>query len=724
MQLPKPLRGLKRALFDRRVRRTPPDPIQEARRDTRVRAENARDAGDWTQAAHFYALTLQDDVSDVSNRVQYAHALKECGRLVEAEAAYRQAIALRRDLPETYLHLGHALKLQGRDEDAKDAYADALKWNPDFRAARDELIAMGARGRLPHHAFGRDAVTERLGELSHLLRVVREVAQETKAVSVFPVQAWNAFKQAHPLTAPPPSEGAAPGLRLLIEARSAAPSAVRATLNSLLDQSVVDWTAVVLADEDVCAHPVASAAARDRRITFVTKPGDDLSGRAAVLLDAGTVLETHALAWLGHALLETGRAAVYADHDHQLRHWRTGVVRFDPVLQAAPDRDDLETTPVPPAVVALSAATPIPARIDAEGRRATLLAALSNGGAAHLPRVIASNWVDEPAADLPGESHAPAPAAGPAPLSGRILVVVPTRDEAALLQTCVESLKRSAAAPELIDILVLDNRSREPETAEVLASFQASGLARPRLMDEPFNWSRFNNLAVAANDAAIVVFANNDVEALTTGWDDRLRDDLARPEIGVVGVRLLYPDGTLQHAGVALGGVEGRPVHEGLHSAPGEGGPLGRWLRRRSVSSVTGAFMAMRREVFDSLGGFDENLAIGYNDTDLCLRARAAGLRILYDPAIALTHHESRTRGLNQHGERVRWDDAELTDFHARWRQAQFLDMSRNPQWVMAQSRVFDGFRDLGPRETAQWLRRSARPDPWRILPEDHTTED
>lgn len=724
MKLPKPIAGLKRALFDRRVRRTPPDPRREAQRETRVRAENARDAGDWAQAAHFYALTLKDDESDVSNRVQYAHALKECGRLSEAEAVYRQAVALRRDFPETYLHLGHVLKLQGRDEDAKDAYADALKWNPDFRAARDELVAMGARGRLPHHAFGRNAVTERLGELSVLLKQVRETQQELARVSVFPVQAWDAFRQSHPLVGPPPAASPPPAFQVLIEGRSAPPSAVRATLNALLDQSFVDWTAVVLADATVAAHPVASLAIRDGRVSFAPALEDQAAERATVLISAGTVLETQALAWLGYALAETGSAAVYADHDHHTRHWRTGVMRLDPVLQAAPDRDDLETVPVPPAVVALAANIAVPERIDNEGRRGALLAALSNGGAAHLPRVIASDWIDEPASDLPGESTAPWQESAPASIDGRILVVVPTRDEPGLLRSCVESLKRCAAEPDLVDILILDNRSRDPDTATVLAALQETGLARSRSMDEPFNWSRFNNLGVAGDDAPILVFANNDVEALTGGWDDRLRVDLARPEVGVVGVRLLYPDGTLQHGGVALGGVEGRPVHEGLHSAPGEGGPLGRWLRRRSVSSVTGAFIAMRREVFEQLDGFDETLAIGYNDTDLCFKARAAGLRILYDPEIALTHHESRTRGLNQHGEKVRWDDSELTDFHARWRKAQFVDMSRNPQWVTAQSRVFDGYRDLGPRETTEWLQRSARPDPWRIMPEDQVADD
>lgn len=711
-------------LFERRVKRNAPDPEREARRETRVRAENARDAGDWTEAAHFYSLTLQGDKSDVANRVQYAHALKECGRLAEAEAVYRKAISLRRDEPETYLHLGHVLKMQEREEDAKDAYADALRWNPDFGAARDELIAMGARGRLPHHAFGRDALTERVGDLSRLLKQVGDVGQELNIAGTFPVQAWDAFRRVHPLTAPPPSETAPPEFDILIDARVGPPSALRATLNALLDQSVVEWTAIVVADASITNHPVASLAARDPRILFLDDFPAASEGRAAVMLEPGFVLEPQALAWLGFALNETGVAAIYADHDHHTRHWRTGIVRFDPALQSAPDAEDLENTPIPPALVAISHQVPRPIAVDTNSRRQILLRALETGGVAHLPRVVGSRWVDEPAADLPGERSLPETKAGPSPLPGKILVIVPTRDEAKLLQACVESLKATAAAPELVDILILNNRSRENETNILLSEFQSSGLANHRLIDEPFNWSRLNNTATIGCDSPIIVFANNDIFSLTPDWDAKLRLDLARPEVGMVGARLLYPDGTLLHAGVALGASEGRPVHEGLASAPGESGPLGRWMRRRTVSAVTGAFMAMRREVFEALGGFDENLAVGYNDIDFCLKARASGLRVLYNPALAFTHHESRTRGLNQHGERVRWDDSELTDFHARWRKAQFVDMSRNPQWVAAQSRVFDGYRDLGPRETTEWLHRSARPDPWRITPEDQVADD
>lgn len=718
-------RGLRRLGVLPDVRRSPPDPLRETRRLKRIRAENARDAGDWAEAARFYGEALEGDQDDVSNRVQYGHALKECGRLAEAEAAYRRAISLRPADADTYLHLGHVLKMQHRPEDAKQAYADALAWSPDLAAARDELIGLGGRGRLPHHAWGRDAATERLGQLGQTLAAVRHLAGEWRLAGSYPVQAWDAFRRDHPLTPPPAWAETAPGVHVIVNAADAPPSDLRATLHSLLNQAAAEWTAVVVCGPQIRDHPVAGLASRDARISFdhavSTSPESP-----RLLMEAGVVLEPYALAWLTQAWMRTGALAVYADHDSHSRHWREGRACFDPALYAAPDADDLATTPVVPSIVLTApSAVVAPPQADVDARRSALVAAARQGAAAHLPRVLSSVWRDGPAADLPFESGLKTESPpGPEPLNGRILVVIPTRDAADMLRACVDSLIAKAAEPERVELLIVDNRSQDAATAALLADWAASGRARVVTHDEPFNWARINNRAVAGLDAAMLVFANNDVEALSSGWDARLRQTLARPEIGLVGARLLYPDGTLQHAGVVLGRGEGRPIHEGLHSRPGEPGPLARWIRPRAVAAVTGAFMAVRREVFELLGGFDEGLAVGYNDMDLCLKARAQGLRVLYDPALVLTHHESKTRGFNDGGERTRWDDDELTDLHRRWGQALFTDMSLNPQWVSAHSRVFDGYRDLGPRETIEWLMRSARPDPWRILDEDREASD
>lgn len=683
------------------------DSDSASRRAARLAADAARERGDWDRAAGLYAQALEGDAENLAMQIQHAHALKESRRLLEAEAAYRRAIALSPDQPEIHLHLGHLLRLQGRPSDAADAYAQAMVRDPDYAPARDELVALGARGRLPHQAYGRDAATDRLSRLSAALERVEAAAGELAIVSSFPVEAWDAFRRAHVTPPAPPSMAQTMSIDVWIDARGKPPSAVRVTLDSLLDQSQSDWRAVVIGDADLAGHPVAGLARRDTRICFSDTPPPP-SERAVLQLDAGTVLDPAAVDWFSRAQKETGADVVYADHDHHSRHWRAGRTYFDPALFSAPDPDDLETVPVLPAAV-MSAPH---VQQDFRPLRSVLINAASRGKAAHLPLVLTSRSVDGPACDMPSESFTPDDQ--PDVRVDTILLVIPTRDEAEMLRVCIDSLRAKADQPDALDILVLDNRSREDATKVLLQTLASAGVARWRDMDEPFNWSRFNNLAVENAQADLFVFCNNDIEALSQGWDTRLRLDLARTEIGVVGARLLYPDGTLQHAGVVMGRGEGRPIHEGLHSRPGQAGPLARWRRRRRVAAVTGAFMALRRDAFTQLGGFDEGLAVGYNDIDLCLRCRRAGLGVLYDPGLTLTHHESKTRGFNDGGERTLWDDGELERLYARWGEDLFRDMSINPRWVSANSRVFDGYRDVGPRAALDWLRRSALPDPWR----------
>lgn len=729
-------RMFKRIGFGPAEKARPPDPALDPRRIARLAADDARNTGEWNEAARLYAVALDGDEGNFPIQVQHAHALKESGRLTEAETAYRTAIALRRDDPDTYLHLGHVLKLQRRPEDALEAYADALRWNPDFKDARDELIAAGGRGRLPHQAFGRNAVTDRLSELAVSLKAVQQATSEWLTAGVFPVEAWDAFRRAYRLQ-PPPAADYPATVTVVVDARSAPPSALRVTLNSLRDQRQGRWRAWVRCDDHMAAHPIASLAARDERIIFLGSEADStfadrLPGLSEaegplVLADAGLCLERDALSWLLHALNRSEATAVHADHDHHEFHWRRGAIYRDPALYSAPDADDIATTPVVPALVMVNASLgavvlETSATGGSEQRRQLLLTALEQGVVAHVPRVLATLRIQAAASDLPGEAQARQVHASTQripKLEGRMLVVIPTRDEAAMLRTCIDSLIRHASDPGKLDILVLDNRSREPETIALLETLSAEGRIQCRSMNEAFNWGRFNNLAVEGSEAEILVFSNNDVEALSPGWDDALRLRLARPDIGVVGARLFYPDRTLQHAGVVLGGGEGRPIHEGLHSAPGEGGPLGRWRRGRSAAAVTGAFMAVRRSTFVDLDGFDENLAVGYNDMDLCLKVRAADMKVFYAPEIELIHHESKTRGFNDGGERTLWDDSELADLHRKWGDWLFFDPSLNPQWTSAHSRVFDGYRDLSPRQVDLWIDRTARRSPWSIDDDD-----
>src|SRR5262249_18723464 len=154
-----------------------------------------------------------------------------------------------------------------------------------------------------------------------------------------------------------------------------------------------------------------------------------------------------------------------------------------------------------------------------------------------------------------------------------------------------------AERPEALHVMIVDNGSRDRATLRILKTLAAEPWARVERIDESFNWSRLNNRAVDLSDEPLIVFANDDMVMLSDNWDRQLRGLLARPEVGAVGARLLYPDGTVQHAGI-LFDWQGLAIHDGLYEPHANAGPCGRWHVPRAVSAVDGAFLALRRETF------------------------------------------------------------------------------------------------------------------------------
>lgn len=250
---------------------------------------------------------------------------------------------------------------------------------------------------------------------------------------------------------------------------------------------------------------------------------------------------------------------------------------------------------------------------------------------------------------------------------GRVLVVIPTRDRADLLRTCLESLRATTRAED-IDVVVIDHESTETALQDLL--YAMKDWVRVMPYAGPFNYSRMNNQAVTASlqDHRFVLFMNNDVEAIEPGWLERLRALAAMPEVGAVGATLLYPDGRVQHAGVILG--PGGFAEHALKFAPfqlhGKRNPGYNCslMAVRDWSAVTGACMMMGADAFREVGGFDEALPVGFNDTDLCLRMRERGLSILNDGWAVLIHHESATRVCG--GDLSHPEDA--ARFAERWR--------------------------------------------------------
>lgn len=249
---------------------------------------------------------------------------------------------------------------------------------------------------------------------------------------------------------------------------------------------------------------------------------------------------------------------------------------------------------------------------------------------------------------------------------GRVTIVIPTRDHAEDLERCLASI---FAHPSSIDfeVFVVDNGSTEASAFQTFAKWRARD---PRITvercDVPFNFSAINNFAVAKTAGTYLLFLNNDTEVLTPDWLEAMVEQAQRPTIGAVGARLLYEDGTIQHAGVILG-IGGVAGHSHKYFAQDSHGYFMMLDAINNYSAVTGAALMVRRSVFEEAGRFDERLAVAFNDVDLCLRIGALGYRNVALPHVRLFHHESKSRGAETTPERQTRFAAEIAFMERRW---------------------------------------------------------
>jgi ADP-heptose:LPS heptosyltransferase/GT2 family glycosyltransferase len=223
--------------------------------------------------------------------------------------------------------------------------------------------------------------------------------------------------------------------------------------------------------------------------------------------------------------------------------------------------------------------------------------------------------------------------------TGLVSIVMPTAGVGGLVKKAIGTL-RAVTAYRNVEIVVVDNIPDGDAAMRDWVKQNADTVVR---LDAPFNWSRFNNEGVAAAKGEFLLFLNDDIEIVQPDWLDALLEHAERPEVGIVGPKLLYPDsGGVQSAGAFLSDTGGRNAFRFLEAdAPG---PFGLAMTQRDVVAVTGACMMVRRDVFDRLGGFDEAHDIVNNDLDFCLRAHRAGLRAVFTPYATVIHHEKASR--------------------------------------------------------------------------------
>ena len=284
-----------------------------------------------------------------------------------------------------------------------------------------------------------------------------------------------------------------------------------------------------------------------------------------------------------------------------------------------------------------------------------------------------------------------------------VSIVIPTRDQLSSLQKCLDSIFYKTDY-QTYEVIVIDNETNDHEALEFLAGLRKRDGVRVERIEGGFNYSRLNNRGVELSRGSLIALLNNDVEVINDDWLSEMVSRAMQPDVAMVGARLWYPNGTIQHGGVILGagGIAGH-AHAGLRR--GEPGYFARAHLAQDVSAVTTACALVKREAYLQVGGFDENLAVTFNDVDFCLRLREAGYRIVWTPYAELIHHESASRGFdNSAPKQVRFL-AEVDYMKAKWGDILQRDPFYNPNLSLDETLFTLAFP---PRTTKPWQRVGA----------------
>ncbi|MCD7868742.1 MAG: glycosyltransferase family 2 protein [Clostridiales bacterium] len=246
-----------------------------------------------------------------------------------------------------------------------------------------------------------------------------------------------------------------------------------------------------------------------------------------------------------------------------------------------------------------------------------------------------------------------------------VSVIIPNRDERETLKNCLDSIFRKTTYSNY-EILIVENNSATEEIFSYYKELSRSPRIRLLRWKKEFNYSKINNFAARRAKGEYLLFLNNDVTVIEPGWMEELLGVCQREEVGAAGAKLLYPDNTIQHAGcvVGMGGIAG---HMFVNMPAERTGYLHKASILQDMSAVTAACMMMKRSVFEKTGGFEESLSVAFNDVDLCLRVIREGYLVVYDPYVRLYHMESKTRGAEDHEEKVRRFQSEIEYMRTHW---------------------------------------------------------
>ena len=251
---------------------------------------------------------------------------------------------------------------------------------------------------------------------------------------------------------------------------------------------------------------------------------------------------------------------------------------------------------------------------------------------------------------------------------GRVSILIPTCDHIRDLETCVESIYARTTYPDF-EILLIENNSKEEQT---FRSYERMRKEHPDTLKvltwqgKGFNYSALNNFGARYATGEYLLLLNNDTEVITPGWLEEMVMYAQQKRVGCVGAKLLYPDDTIQHAGVGfgIGGVAG---HLHKYYPASSDGYMGRLNYVQDVYADTAACLLIRKEIYDEVHGLDESYAVAFNDVDFCVRVREAGYTNVFTPFAQLYHYESKSRGMEDNPEKQKRFQGEVLRFQARW---------------------------------------------------------
>lgn len=273
-------------------------------------------------------------------------------------------------------------------------------------------------------------------------------------------------------------------------------------------------------------------------------------------------------------------------------------------------------------------------------------------------------------------------------------IFLSTRNSYDLVKTCVDSIRAKTSYPNY-RIVIIDNQSDQPELLEYLHAEMSEDRLTVFRYDRPFNHSEMHNWAIDRFPSELIVLMNNDIEIITDGWLEQLVASLEiAPEIGGVGPLLLYPDETIQHAGVILG-AHGGAGHYFRGQSPFVESYLNRAVSLQRLSACTAALLLLKSEAYRAIGGFNaERYPESFNDVDLWLRLQDAGYRCLYNPAVQAYHYESKTRPLISHKEH-----AAVQRLREEWGARLLHDPFHHPA-ISIENELLLGFRSISQQSS------------------------